>query len=127
NVIFVAPAALVLFAILLYPVAFTLYFSVHEWFVSGRTSPEFIGLQNFIKLLEDSRFVNSVLHSLYFVLLAVGSQTVLGVALALLLHREFFGRGIVRTLLLLPMMSTPAAIALVWLMMMDPNLGILNY
>src|SRR5439155_839951 len=54
-------------------------------------------------------------------------QLVLGVALALLLNRPFRGKGLVRSIFLLPMVATPVAIALVWMMMYNPTLGVMNY
>jgi multiple sugar transport system permease protein len=51
----------------------------------------------------------------------------LGLAIAAYLHREFHGRGLVRTVMLLPMVSTPVAVALIWVIMFNPSLGILNY
>ena len=54
-------------------------------------------------------------------------ETVLGVAMALLFNREFWGRGLVRTLSILPMMATPTAISLVFVMMYHPTLGVMNY
>ncbi len=60
----------------------------------------------------------------YFTGLAVGGELVLGVAIALLLHREFRGRGLVRVVLIMPMAATPVAMSLVWNMMME--LGLLG-
>ena len=54
-------------------------------------------------------------------------QVVLGVTLALLLNRPFRGKGLVRSIFLLPMVATPVAIALVWMMMYNPTLGVMNY
>jgi ABC-type glycerol-3-phosphate transport system permease component len=60
-------------------------------------------------------------------ILAVAAETVLGVAVALLFNREFWGRGLLRTLAILPMVATPTAIALVFVMMYHPTLGVANY
>jgi multiple sugar transport system permease protein len=64
---------------------------------------------------------------LYFTLLAVSLETVLGVGIALLFNREFWGRGLIRTLSILPMVATPTAMALVFVMMYHPTLGVVNY
>ena len=47
--------------------------------------------------------------------------------IALLLNGEFFGRGLLRALLIFPMVATPVAMGLVWVVMLDPSLGILRY
>ena len=64
---------------------------------------------------------------MYFTGLATVLQLVLGVALALVLNRPFRGKGLVRAIFLLPMVATPVAIALVWMMMYNPTLGVMNY
>jgi multiple sugar transport system permease protein len=104
------------------------YMSLHSWFASSLTSPEFIGLANFKRaFLEDERFRNALWLTLYFTALATVLQVVLGVALALLLNRPFRGKGFFRSIFLLPMVATPVAIALVWMMMYNPTLGVMNY
>jgi multiple sugar transport system permease protein len=126
--IFPLPAVLALFLLMIFPVVYTLWMSLHEWFVSSVTPPAFVGLKNYIDILtRDERFWQAVLRTFYFTVLAVAVQTVLGVAIALVFNREFAGKGIVRTLFLFPMVATPVAIALVWMMMFNPTLGILNY
>lgn len=126
--LFPLPAVLALFLLMIFPVAYTLWMSLHEWFVSSVTPPKFIGLANYIEIItRDTRFHQSLLRTIYFTGLAVVVQTVLGVAIALIFNREFLGKGLVRTLFLFPMVATPVAIALVWMMMFNPTLGILNY
>ena len=73
------------------------------------------------------RFLESVWRTFWFTLLATLIPIVLGVWAALVFHREFPFRGILRTMFVMPMMATPVAIALVWTMMFHPQLGVLNY
>src|SRR5262245_32806371 len=102
--------------------------SLHEWFASSLTGPKFIGAANYVKILVgDARFREAVVRTLYFTLVAVAAETILGVAMALLFNREFGGRGLLRTLAILPMVATPTAIALVFVMMYHPTLGVANY
>jgi len=126
--VFTAPSAVVVFVLMIFPVMYTVYMSLHSWFASSLTSPEFIGLANFRRaFLEDERFRNALWLTLYFTALATALQVVLGVALALLLNRPFRGKGFFRSIFLLPMVATPVAIALVWMMMYNPTLGVMNY
>ena len=60
-------------------------------------------------------------------MVVIAGETVLGVAMALLFNREFWGRGLLRTLAILPMVATPVAIGLVFVMMYHPTLGVANY
>jgi multiple sugar transport system permease protein len=122
---FIVPAGVVVFAVILFPWAFTLFMSMHEWHVGGERS--FIGLQNFVRMGGDERFLLATARTLYFTALSVFFPVVLGVAAAVCFHKNFPGRGLARTIFIMPMMATPVAIALVWTMMFHPQLGVLNY
>jgi multiple sugar transport system permease protein len=126
--IFPAPAVVVVAAIIVYPVLYTVWMSLHAWFASSLTAPKFIALANYGRLLvADARFHDAFFRTLYFAALVVAAETVLGIAMALLFNREFWGRGLVRTLSILPMVATPTAIALIFVMMYHPTLGVMNY
>ena len=125
---FPAPALLMVACIIVYPVLYTGWMSLTEWFASSLTPPKFIAVENYQRILTgDPRFRDAFFRTLYFTLIAVSVETVLGVAMALLFNREFWGRGLVRTLSILPMMATPTAISLVFVMMYHPTLGVMNY
>ncbi|MBC7800145.1 MAG: sugar ABC transporter permease [Gemmatimonadaceae bacterium] len=122
---FILPAGIVVFSVILFPWMFTLYMSVHDWHIGGTRT--FAGLNNYSRMLTDERFGWAVVRTLYFTALSVVLPLVLGVLAAVVFHRNFPGRGIFRTLFIMPMMATPVAIALVWTMMFHPQLGVLNY
>ena len=123
-----APAVVAIAAMMAFPVVYTFWLSFHEWFASSPKGPVFVGLENYYKLIvTDPRFQGALIRTFLFTILAVGLQTVLGIAMALVFNEEFAGRGLFRTLFLLPMMATPVAVSLVWLMMYDPTSGLLNY
>jgi multiple sugar transport system permease protein len=123
--LFAAPAVLVVAAVIVFPWLFTLYMSGHDWKIGA--GPEFVGLANFAELFRDARFIESMGHTFYFTTLAVVLPIVFGTAAALVFHREFPFRGLLRTVFVMPMMATPVAVALVWTMMFHPQLGVLNY
>lgn len=126
--LFPAPAILLVAAIIVYPIVYTVWMSLQDWFASSLTLPKFIGLANYQKILiGDPRFREAVVRTLYFTALVIAGETVLGVAMALLFNREFWGRGLLRTLAILPMVATPVAIGLVFVMMYHPTLGVANY
>ncbi len=126
--LFPAPAVLLVAAIIVYPIVYTVWMSLQDWFASSLTPPKFIGAANYQKiLLGDPRFREAVVRTLYFTVVVIGGETVLGVAMALLFNREFWGRGLLRTLAILPMVATPVAIGLVFVMMYHPTLGVANY
>ena len=126
--VFTLPSVAAVALLMAFPVAYTLYMSVHAWYASSLTSPTFVGLGNFQRaFVEDDRFRNALWLTVYFTGLATALQLVLGVSLALVLNRPFRGKGLVRSVFLLPMVATPVAIALVWMMMYNPTLGVMNY
>jgi multiple sugar transport system permease protein len=121
-----APAVIVIVAMMIFPVVFTLYLSFHTW-SGGIQPPNFVMFENYVRLFRDDRFLGSMWRTTYFVGLSLVSQIVLGVITALVFHRPFFGRGLARSFFLFPMIATPSAIALVWKMMLDPTLGTMSY
>ena len=123
--LFVLPAVAVMLAVIIFPWIFTFFMSVHDWRIGQAKT--FVGLDNYLKLVNDERFRNSVSRTLVFTLLSVVLPVVLGVASALVFHRKFPLRGLLRGIFIMPMMATPVAVALVWTMMFHPQLGVLNY
>jgi multiple sugar transport system permease protein len=122
---FVAPAMIVVLAVIIFPWAYTIWMSLHEWKVGSK--PTFVGLANYFRLPSDTRFVESVGHTLVYTALSVALPLLLGTLAAVVFNNRFPMRGFFRGLFILPMMATPVAIALVWTMMFHPQLGVLNY
>ena len=120
------PAVVFVLVMMVFPVGFTIWMALHNWGGGVAASPQFIGLDNFAAVLDDSRFWDAFRRTFYFTILAVTVETVLGVAIAVLFNRDFMGKGVLRTIFLFPMIATPVAIALVWRLMYEPSLGILN-
>jgi ABC-type sugar transport system permease subunit len=116
---FAVPAAVVVFVVILFPWLFTLFMSVHDWKVTGATP--FVGLANYAKMLHDERFLLAVVRTLYFTVASVIAPLLLGVWAAVCFASNFKGRGLARTIFVLPMMATPVAVALVWTMMFHPT------
>ena len=123
--IFAAPAAAIVALVILFPWAFTLYMSVHDWKVTGATP--FVGVANYTRMLQDDRFLSAIVRTLSFTTAAVIAPVLLGVWAAVCFAANFKFRGLARTIFIMPMMATPVAISLVWTMMFHPQLGVLNY
>lgn len=123
--LFIVPALLVIMSIVLFPWIFTLWMSVHGW--EPGAAPAYVGSRNYYDLFTSSRFWESMVRTFYFTVLAVVLPVILGTFSAVVLNRAFPLRGLVRGIFILPMMATPVAIALVWTMMFQPQVGVLNY
>jgi len=122
---FMLPAMIVIFAVIIFPWMFTLWMSLHDWHMGMERS--FIGLGNYVMLANNHRFLETIPRTLYFTALSIIAPVVLGVFAAEVFHQRFPFRGFARSIYILPMMTTPVAIALVFIMMYHPQLGILNY
>jgi multiple sugar transport system permease protein len=128
HFVFMTPAILCLFVLTIFPILYTLWMSLHSWQVSTIHPPEFIGSANYARLLfGDARMREAIVRTVVFTVSAVTVELVGGVVLALLFNRQFWGRGFLRSLAMLPMVTTPVAIGLIFVLMMHPTLGVLNY
>ncbi|MEO6270989.1 MAG: sugar ABC transporter permease [Lautropia sp.] len=123
--LFIVPALVVIGAVIIFPWLFTVYMSAFDWKIGSVA--HFVGFDNYTSLVGNRRFIESVVRTFYFTALAVIAPVILGTIAALIFHREFPFRGILRGVFILPMMATPVSIALVWTMMFHPQQGVLNY
>jgi len=128
KIVFPVPLLVTLFLLIIFPLIYTAYLSFHTWGLSANRKPDFVWFTNYVRIFfHDPRFWHSVLITMYYSFLAVGTEIVLGTAIALVLNRKFAGMKIVRSIFILPMAATPAAISLIWTMMFHPDIGVVNY
>uniref|UniRef100_A0A7C1FHH3 Sugar ABC transporter permease n=1 Tax=Caldilinea aerophila TaxID=133453 RepID=A0A7C1FHH3_9CHLR len=126
--LFPAPAVIFIVLMMIFPLAYTLWNSFSGWSLTAGRPNTFIGPQNYFDLMRDGRFWNAVWNTFYFTALAMALEMTLGVAMALLIDaKEYPGKRIVTSILLLPMMATPVAVAMVWLLMFEPTAGVINF
>ena len=86
---------------------------------------KFIGIENYVDLLSDKDFWNALLVTLYYVLLNIPLQTVLAMIIAVMMSR-LTKSMVIRALIILPWLMPPVVVGLIWLWLLDPNLGIVN-
>jgi multiple sugar transport system permease protein len=111
----------------LFPLMYSLFLSFTDYSATGNQAPVWIGLQNFIDLLNDEQMWQYFATSGRYALVTVSFQTVLGFALAMLVREKFTGSGLVTTLILIPMMLSPVVVGLFWKLMYNPSFGYFNY
>jgi multiple sugar transport system permease protein len=124
--VYPAPAVIVLFLIVVLPIAFNLYLAFTKWTV-GLGQPRFIGLDNFVEIFTDERVWNGVKVMVYFSGLSLCLELSLGLLIALYFNREFRGSEAVQAIYIFPFAATPVAVALIWRVMLNPEIGVLNY
>lgn len=122
------PALLFTILVTQLPFLFNIYFSLTNWKVVPPQPRTFIGIGNYTALFGNQFFREAVLTSAVMTISAVVLSVVLGMGLALLLDREFFGRGFLRTLLITPFLLMPVVAALIWKTQILHSLfGVLNW
>jgi multiple sugar transport system permease protein len=126
HVLFVLPALLVMVLLMAYPVIYTIVLSTRSYGLSINDFTN-VGLQNYQKALADARFFDAFIRTVIFTVLSVTASIVVGMLIALALNRDGRGARWSRTMLILPMVATPVATSLIWMMMFNPTLGVLNF
>ena len=126
---FIMPTMILLILMNIFPLLWSLFLSFYRYKVNIPTSPpKYIGVGNYVQLLSDPEVWGYFRTTAYFVILAVTSQFLIGFGLALLLNRKFPAKGLVTTLLLLPMMLSPVVVGLFWrFILSSDNSGLLNF
>ena len=123
----VTPALLVTVGIAIFPLAWTVWESLHRhdlrmpWL-----GQPFAGLANYTEILADRRFWEALLHTAFFTVVTVALELGIGLFLALALNRAFRGRGLVRAAVLVPWAIPTVVAALLWRFLFDSQAGIAN-
>ncbi len=123
---FVAPALMLLLLVTVYPVFSVMYLSLQRKLLIFDIS-KFVGLDNYVFLLQDDRFWNAMKNTSYFTAASVSLELLLGLSIAMLLHRSFRLKGPARALVLIPWAIPTVVSAKMWEWMYNTDFGILNY
>lgn len=110
----VTPTILLIALLILYPVIYNIYLSFFDVSISPTDKNVFVGIQNYINILTDHTFWVSFWKTIGFTVITVIGSILVGLGVALLLNKEFPGRGLVRALLLLPYVTPLIAIVFAW-------------
>jgi multiple sugar transport system permease protein len=122
----VGPVVLLL-ALTIYPLVFAVWTSLHSYWLFAPDRASFVGLSNFTDLFQMGLFGGTVLRTLVYAGGSLVLQLLIGYGLALLLHHDRPGFGVLRSMLVVPVLLTPAVVALMWFYMYDPNIGVIQY
>lgn len=121
-----SPALLIIAGFVAYPAMNALYLSLTSATIFDQGSAPFVGVENYIEVFGSETFWESLRNSGIWTFGIVSLQLTLGMAGALLLNIRMRGRGLARGLVLLPWATPSVLVALMWLWILDPNLGIFN-
>lgn len=124
---FIAPAVVFLVLLVIFPTLFAIFISLTRWNLTESETRTFIGLTNYLFLLNETRFWEALARTIVFTTASTSLTITLGMILALLLNRPLPAKNILRTLLIVPMIITPVVVGLTWRFMYNPELGMINY
>ena len=126
RVLMLAPAMLVLLALTIFPSIYMFAAATTRISPNPDVPWEFAGADNFLRLLTDDQFHIALWNTLVFTFFAVSIEFLLGLGLALLLDRYIRRLNFLKTILMLPMMLPPIAVAITWKLIYEPQFGVLN-
>ncbi len=126
-VLLLAPAVVYLFCLTVYPTMYSLWLAFHNYTLYRPSAASFAGFENFTYLLSDELFRQSFWVTVIFAGCTVAIEFVIGLFIAVLLDRKMMGIGILRTLLIVPVLISPVGMGLTFRYILAPSYGLLNY
>lgn len=120
------PALLIIVSVIFIPGINAAFMSLQNYDLRRPNEIGFAGLNNYLAVFQDTLFWKSLFHTIVWVVFGVGFQFILGFALALLLNKRFYGRGVIRAVSLIPWATPGVLIGLMWKWIYDGNYGVLN-
>jgi len=129
--LFILPTLVLLISINVFPLLWSLFLSFSHYSAKmvniwGK-NPEMIGIANYARILSDPDMWVKFITTAKYVIMSVTVEMILGFGLALILQLDFKGRGLITTLLVLPMTMSPVIVGLMWRLFYNPNWGMFNY
>lgn len=121
-----APAMIILVGLTFFPSLYMFFAAVHKISPNPDIPWQFVGIDNFLRLLTDSQFHIGLWNTIVFTVCAVTAEFLLGLGMALLLDKYIRRLTFLKTLLMLPMMLPPIAVAITWKLIYEPQFGVLN-
>jgi multiple sugar transport system permease protein len=126
--IFVTPTILLLLAINIFPLIWTIRLSFTNYRVNRpNNAVEFVGLENYQRILSDANIWNTMQVTAHFLIWTIVLQVLIGFTLAYLINKKFRGNDVWTTLIVLPMMLSPAVVGNFWTFLYEPQIGLFNY
>jgi len=126
--IFVGPTIFLLLAINIFPLIWTIYLSFTNYRVNRpNRDVDWVGLKNYVRILNDSDIWNTMQATAHFLIWTIILQVLIGFILALLINKKFRGNDLWTTIIVFPMMLSPAVVGNFWTFLYQPQIGLFNY
>lgn len=121
----ISPAVILMLAVTGYPIVYSVWLSLQRYNLATPDDTEFVGLQNYVTVLTDGYWWSALAVTLGITIVSVAIELVLGMTLALVMHRTIFGKGVVRTAILIPYGIVTVAASYSWYYAWTPGTGYL--
>ncbi len=126
--LFVAPTIFLLLAVNIFPLIWTIRLSLTDFRTNRPNNPvHFVGIENYIKILTNVDTWTSLQATAHFLIWTIVLQVLIGFSLAYLINKKFRGNDLWTTLIVLPMMLSPAVVGNFWTFLYQPQIGLFNY
>ena len=122
---FIAPTTILILLLNIWPIIQTSWYSLNE--LKGMAAPKWVGFDNYVKAFHDKELLKSLLNTVIYAVVAVPAGVALSLMVAVFLNIKIKGKGFFRTLYFIPVVSAPAAIAMVWRWLYNSQYGLINY
>ncbi|MCB1497813.1 MAG: sugar ABC transporter permease [Bauldia sp.] len=124
---FLAPATTLAVLLVILPLVALIVMTFLRWNLTESPIPAFAGVDNYLRLFADGAFWASVGRTLVFTAESIILQLALGIAIAVLFNRDWFGMGVIRALFLAPMMVAPIFAGMIWRLLFSDDFGLIRY
>ena len=122
----IAPSLILIAVVAAYPIVYAVWLSLHEYSVITPGLSRWAGLKNYTDAFDSKEFRDSIKNTFVFTVFSVFFELVLGLAMALIMHNATKGKGLLRTIVLIPWAVLTVVTAITWQTIFEPNLGLVN-
>lgn len=124
---FVGPAVFIILALVIFPLIFSLNISLRTWLLTAPLIPKaFNNFENYRRITRDPNFLRILINTLILVLGATGAEFAIGLLLSYCMSKVKKGARIMTVLLMVPMMTAPIMVGIIWKMLYEPSFGFIN-
>ena len=127
GILLILPTVILIGAVIIYPIIYNIILSFQKVALNPNRPSKFIGLENYTKLFADPTFYKSLGVTIAYVVVTVLGSTLVGLLVALLMNRQFKGRRVARSLMLMSYVAPMVATVYVWKYMFNGLYGVMNY
>lgn len=126
GAVLVAPSLAVIALVAAYPIGYAVWLSLNEYSVITPGLSRFVGLDNYVEALSSSDFWGAWTTTIFFTVISVSLELVIGLVMALIMHEAFRGRALLRAVVLVPWAILTVVTAITWRTIFEPELGFVN-